>query len=596
MINKLLSKVLWVYGLGYPRFGSMFNLRRYMEGQLAEETARVAANLPDGAPADVAPLSATVFAGETRSRLAAAAEMLRMSVSSVSVSSGMQLPARDGLMDASSAGIMGAAGSMTSAVLMATSTASACAGALQLLHPSTHAELLRLGTAAGLAAQLTAGPGGERKATALLAALTVAADAGYARGVAAVCRALWVEGTADSAASVVALQALPVIARLLAVPRMATRCEAAWGFSWIGRLRSSGSRRRPVSSAGADYRPHEAGISAAERESIVPLLELLCEGEDERAREGGNGGEDEDGDGDGEQAAVVVVAVADDASESAGVGRGRGDNIDITEADSAMNVAEAAASALYTMAAVPSGAVAILDADLAPSALMAGLGRPGTRRTVLALLLACAKRNECKARIVAGGLLDPLLMVASSESEARADSVSVSFLARHGGVGTKEWWESPGPEASDGDAEEGGLAGVATQTSTAVMAARTVMLLFDWSDDDGCRNVGHAWLVAPPKSDLREPASDVINRAQDAAVACLVLAQGRGGGGAGGGVTDDWRAGWCHDVHSAAIRALAATACTAACQAGGAPLPAHAQSTVGRCSLTLSNQDESAWK
>jgi len=84
---------------------------------------------------------------------------------------------------------------------MAGSTASACGGALQLLHPSTHAELLRRGAAAGLAAHL--GPGGERKASALLSALTCATDAGYARGAAAVCRALWVEGTADSAAAAV---------------------------------------------------------------------------------------------------------------------------------------------------------------------------------------------------------------------------------------------------------------------------------------------------------------------------------------------------------------------------------------------------------
>ena len=160
------------------------------------------------------------------------------------------------------------------------------------------------------------------------------------------------------------------------------------------------------------------------------------------------------------------------------------------------------------------------------------------------------------------------MMVAS---EAGADSVS--FLAQHS-VGGKEWWlEFPGAEARDADAEEGG---VATLTSAAVMAARTVMSLFDWSDGDGGGNVGHAWLVGPPKGDFREPASDVINRARDAAAACLeclALVQG---------VTaaEDWRAGWCHDVHSAAIRALAATACTAACQAGGAPLP------VRRCWLT----------
>jgi len=165
-----------------------------------------------------------------------------------------------------------------------------------------------------------------------------------------------------------AVQALPVIARLLAVPRMATRCEAAWGFYWIGRLRSSRSgRRRPAGGvdvgAGAQYSPHDAGISATERECIVPLLELLSEGGGERTREGAGGGEDGDGAGDGAQYAVVVVT--DDASEFAGVGVGRGNNIDSsTGEDSGMNVAEAAAAALSTMPAVPGGAAAILDADL----------------------------------------------------------------------------------------------------------------------------------------------------------------------------------------------------------------------------------------
>ena len=65
------------------------------------------------------------------------------------------------------------------------------ARALQLLQPGTHAELLRRGAAAGLAANL--GRDRQRKARMLLTALTVAADAGYAQGAADVSRALWEE-------------------------------------------------------------------------------------------------------------------------------------------------------------------------------------------------------------------------------------------------------------------------------------------------------------------------------------------------------------------------------------------------------------------
>jgi hypothetical protein len=148
-------------------------------GQLAEETARVAMNLPDDVPADVAPLYAASLVGETRSRLTAISEMLQNAMSASS-NAKKQTDHTDAATE--------------STPRLASEAAASCAGALQLLQSSTHAELLRCGAAAGLAAHL--GHESERKARMLLAALTVAADAGYARGAAAVSRELWIEGTA----------------------------------------------------------------------------------------------------------------------------------------------------------------------------------------------------------------------------------------------------------------------------------------------------------------------------------------------------------------------------------------------------------------
>jgi hypothetical protein len=495
-------------------------------GQLAEETARLARNLPDNDPADIPPLHAASFVEETTSRLAAISDMLLVALSA---SLGTQLAAPGIPGDASSTAdhteVMGSP-------QLAHEVACTCAGALQLLQPSTHAEFLRCGAAAGLVVHL--GPESERKAHILLAMLTVAADAGHARGAAAVSRELWRAGAADSGAATVAVRALPVLARLLMIPRATAQHEAALGFYWVGRLRSWKSRWRACDSGGAI----EASISSAERNSIGFLLAIV-----RKAVDGDELGRDPND--------FEELVATGDSGNCFGEGQDGAVNITSVCGEDIKSVAEACTYALCTMAAVPSLGAAILDASSALSVLKTGLTQRTTRRAILTLLLTCAKHDECKARFVVGDLVEALLSIASQPHLKRSSNLKQNVR----GSQTEEWWVNPKHQEGD------------DITATAAMAAQAIISLFEWGKNvDG--NPRSTWLTDAPRGGLREPANVVIIRARAAAADCLALANLP--------AAEDGRLAWCDDVHPAALRALAATACTAAYDAGGASLPATA--------------------
>jgi hypothetical protein len=343
--------------------------------------------------------------------------------------------------------------------------------------------------------------------------------------------------TVDSAAAGVAVQALPVLARLLAIPRTTAQHEAALGFYWVGRLRSQEGRWRANYSSSAGHDTLEASISAAERDSVASLLDIISKAEEGEPEATGTTTNSE----------KSLVAV--DGNQFTGEGEDETvTSITKSDKDVAKSVAEAAASALCTMARVPTLAAAILDASPASSALRSGLECRATRCAVLSLLLTCAKHDECKARIVTADLVDALLSIASEPgTEDRP-----SFLTRLGG-GSKtnniKWWINPHNPEQGGDED----------VPAAATAAQIVMSLFAWGgngNDGDSASTSSAWLTdAPNKGRLREPAMDVIKRARAAATSCLALA-------ANHATTEDWREGWCHAVHSAAVSSLAATVCT----------------------------------
>lgn len=492
-------------------------------GHLSEETARMALNLPDDVPAHVPPLFAASFNVETRSRLVAIGEMLQLSLPG----SEKQVVRRGRIGQSP----FTADEDVSKFMKMAAIVASACAGALQVMQSTTHAELLRHGAAAGLAAHL--GINSEHKAHMLLKALTIAVESGFARGAATVSHELWVLGSADSAAAKVGMNAIPVLARLLMIPRITSQHEAALGFYWIEKLRSQESKWRANHRSSAGHDTLEQSISSAERDSIVSLLKIIVDADN--------------------------PTFADDG--------GNDDMISVIGDEGITSVAEASALALCTMAAVPTLATAIFDAELGSSALKSGLARKNTRHAILSLLLVSAKHDECKARIVVADLVEHLLTVVAEIHE-----MDSSVLARIiSGSKAEEWWVSSNVKNDVNEA------------SAAVIAARAVISLFEWGDSVDKKS-GGGWLIDTPKSGLQEPAGVVIKRTHAAATACLALAIKS---------AKDWREGWCHVVHSNAVRALAATACAAAYVSGGSSLPSTAPMSdslaAAVCSLPLSN-------